>query len=291
MEEIQQFITELKIKGRMSDNTIRSYALDLNMFEAYAAEKNVSAGKEISADLLNAYISQIEEGKSASTIARTIVSLKGFCRYLVENKIIKFNVSEDLRAPKVSIKAPEILTRTQIKRLFEAANNKSPKGQRDLAILHLLYATGMKVSEAIRINLDDLDIQIGSVEIRDTKKVRVIPFDKETKEILLSYLQEGRRHFITSTSENLLFVNYKGGPMSRQGIWKMIKKYSDAAKLEVTITPEILRHSFAAHMIERGADIDAVQFMMGHVSSSAMKRYERETKDYIRDVYNSTHYT
>ena len=291
MDEIQDFITELRIRGRMSDNTIRSYSLDLNMFDEYVSKIGINKASGLTEDILTDYIMLAENsGKSSSTIARMIVSVRGFCKYLVDKGILKFNISENLRAPKVFVKSPDILTRTQIRKLFDVIDIRTPIGQRDAAIVHLMYATGIKVSEVIGIRLDDLDMQVGSVEIRNAKKERIIPFDKETRDILISYLQEGRRHIITSPSENLLFVNYRGESVSRQGIWKLIKKYSDAAELDIDITPENLRQSFAAHMIERGADIDAVHFMMGHVSASSMKRYERETKDYIRDVYNSTHH-
>jgi integrase/recombinase XerD len=290
MEEVQKYITELKLEGRMSENTIRSYAVDLNKVASFAHEKGIFSGEELTSDFLAEYIEKLkDEGKSASTIARKIVSIKSFCKYLCGVKKLKYDISENLKSPKVEGKAPEILTRTQIKKLFEMPESNSPKGQRDLAILNLLYATGIKVSELAKLKLEDLDMQIGSIEVRGAKRERMIPFDKATRDVLMSYLNEGRRHLITSTSESLLFVNYKGESISRQGLWKMLRTYAKEAGLDMTITPEMLRHSFAAHMVERGADLDAVQFMMGHVSPSSMKKYAKETKDYIRDVYNSTH--
>ncbi|MCR5656128.1 MAG: tyrosine-type recombinase/integrase [Butyrivibrio sp.] len=290
MDEISAFITELKLEGRLSENTVRSYELDLSKLSEYALENGIVKGIDLSADFLKKYLEKIEaDDLSPSTIARNIVSIKAFSRYLLKKEIHPFDISEDLKAPKTSQSPVVILTRTQIKALLDAPDKSYAKGQRDEAILHLLYATGIKVSELIKLKVEDVDMQIGSIEISAPKMDRVVPFNKETREVLSRYLQEGRRHLITTTSEELLFVNYKGMPMSRQGIWKIIREYSRAAGIDQSVTPEMIRHSFAAHMIERGADMDAVQFMMGHVSSAAMTRYARDNKDYIRDVYNSTH--
>lgn len=290
MDEISAFITELKLEGRLSENTVRSYELDLFKLREFARESGIVKGSELSADFLKKYLEKIEgDDLSPSTIARNIVSMKAFSRYLFKKEILPFDISEDLKAPKTEQSPAAILTRTQIRDLLSAPDRGYAKGQRDEAILNLLYATGIKVSELVKLKVSDVDMQIGSIEISAPKMDRVVPFNKETREILSRYLQEGRRHLITTTSEELLFVNYKGLPMSRQGIWKIIREYSRAAGINQAVTPEMIRHSFAAHMIERGADIDAVQFMMGHVSSAAMTRYVRDNKDYIRDVYNSTH--
>ena len=290
MKEIQLFLTELKLKGRMSDNTIRSYSLDLNKFEKFYEKKGLSRAADVTSLFLDEYIEELKKsGIADATLARNLVSIKAFLKYLFKAEIISYNLADDITSPKVSHGKLEILTRTQVLSLLEAPDDKSPIGQRDKAILYLLYGAGLRVSELINVKVSDLDMQIGSIEVKTPKQDRVVPFDKKTKSILTSYLNEGRRHLITGAFEELLFVNYKGTMMSRQGVWKMIKKYAHIAGIDGNFSPEIIRHSFAAHMIEKGADTEAVQYMLGQVSPYSMNRYTKGTKDYIRDVYDSTH--
>ncbi len=290
MEEIQQFLTELKLEGRMSENTIRSYQTDLKKYSEYFAARGIDKGALVTEKNLREYVEELtKQGYSAATLARNIVTIKAFCKYLVKAELLSYDISENLVSPKVEQPQLNILTRTQVDILLDMPGTKTPKGQRDSAMLELMYATGMKVSELITAKVSDLDMQVGSIECRSDKKDRIIPFDKRTKACLVRYLQDGRRHLIKSNSEELLFVNYQGEPMSRQGVWKLVKQYADKAGIVDKITPELLRHSFAAHLIERGADLYAVQEMMGHVSVVTTGRYARENRDYIRDVYNRTH--
>ncbi|MBE5844049.1 MAG: site-specific tyrosine recombinase XerD [Butyrivibrio sp.] len=290
MDEIQNFITELKLEGRMSDNTIRSYQTDLKKMFSYMEANGYADMTSVSEKALGEYVDRIKEKElSPSTIARNIVSIKAFFKSIYKKEMIPYDISENIKAPKVTLPEIAILTRTQIEELLSLPDTKSPKGQRDSAMLELMYATGIKVSEVIGLKVSDLDMQIGNATCRGTKTDRTIPFDKRAKDSLFRYLQDGRRHLIKSNLEELLFVNYQGESMSRQGVWKMVKEYAKRAGIQSKITPEILRHSFAAHLIERGADLDAVQQMMGHVSSLSTGRYAKENKDYIRNVYNQTH--
>ncbi len=290
MDEIQNFITELKLEGRMSDNTIRSYQTDLKKMLLYMEANGYSDLTSVSEKALNDYVDRIKSKElSASTVARNIVSIKAFFKSIYKKELIPYDISENIKAPKVTLPKVDILTRTQIEELLGMPDLKSPKGQRDSAMLELMYASGIKVSEIIGMKVSDLDMQLSNVTCRGTKTDRTIPFDKRAKASLTRYLQDGRRHLIKSNLEELLFVNYQGESMSRQGVWKMVKEYAKRAEISTRITPEILRHSFAAHLIERGADIDAVQHMMGHVSSLSTGRYAKENKDYIRNVYNQTH--
>lgn len=287
MDEIQNFITELKLEGRMSDNTIRSYQTDLKKMYLYMEANGFSDMTSVSEKALKTYVDTIKSQElSSSTIARNIVSIKAFFKSIYKKELMPYDISENIKAPKVILPKVDILTRTQIEELLSMPDLKSPKGQRDSAMLELMYATGIKVSEIIVMKVSDLDMQLSNVTCRSTKVDRVIPFDKRAKASLSRYLQDGRRHLIKSNLEELLFVNYQGESMSRQGVWKMVKEYATRAEISSRITPEILRHSFAAHLIERGADIDAVQQMMGHVSSLSTGRYAKENKDYIRNVYN-----
>ncbi len=274
----------------MSDNTIRSYQTDLKKMFSYMEANGYADMTSVSEKALGEYVDRIKEKElSPSTIARNIVSIKAFFKSIYKKEMIPYDISENIKAPKVTLPEIAILTRTQIEELLSLPDTKSPKGQRDSAMLELMYATGIKVSEVIGLKVSDLDMQIGNATCRGTKTDRTIPFDKRAKDSLFRYLQDGRRHLIKSNLEELLFVNYQGESMSRQGVWKMVKEYAKRAGIQSKITPEILRHSFAAHLIDRGADLDAVQQMMGHVSSLSTGRYAKENKDYIRNVYNQTH--
>lgn len=274
----------------MSENTVRSYQADLKKFEWYLQDNGLVDVLLINEKQLKEYVDSIsKQGYSPATLARNIVSLKAFFKTQAKQGRMPYDISENLTAPKVELPKTVILTRKQIDLLLSIPDSKSPKGQRDSAMLELMYATGIKVSELIKAKVSDLDMQVGSIECKSDKKDRIIPFDKRTRKALVRYLQDGRRHLIKSNLEELLFVNYQGEPMSRQGVWKIVKRYADYAEIDAQITPESLRHSFAAHLVERGADVDAVQEMLGHVTSASTNRYVKENSNYIRDVYNQTH--
>lgn len=290
MGVIQDYITELKLEGRMSENTIRSYQTDLKKLEEYLKSNGSENILLLSEKELKEYIEKLRGiGYSSSTLARNIVSVKAFFKTMVRQGKMKYDISENLISPKVELPKANILTRKQISMLLDMPDVKTAKGQRDIAMLELMYATGIKVSELIIAKVEDLDMQLGSIECGNEKKTRTIPFDKKTKQALTRYLQDGRRHLINNNNEELIFVNYQGDSMSRQGVWKLVKKYAEMAGITSQITPEVLRHSFAAHLVERGADIEAVQEMMGHASLLSTGRYAKENRDYIRDVYNQTH--
>ncbi|WP_408071477.1 tyrosine-type recombinase/integrase [Butyrivibrio sp. JL13D10] len=290
MDIIQDFITECKLSGHMSKNTTKSYQCDLNKLQEYLDEQNITEVSRVTEKVLKDHLTRLsEKGYSPATIARNIVSIKALFKHLVKEKYVNLDASENLVAPKVELPKVNVLTRKQIEDLMNMPDTRTAKGQRDSAMLELMYATGIKVSELVAVKVSDIDMQLGNIECRNEKKDRVIPFDKRTKEVIQRYLQDGRRHLIKSTDEELLFINYQGEPMSRQGVWKLVKNYAGRADIRVPITPEALRHSFAAHLVERGADIEAVQLMMGHVSPVSTVRYARENRDYLRDVYDRTH--
>ena len=290
MDVIQDFITECKLSGHMSQNTAKSYQCDLNKLQDYLNEHNITEVSGITERVLKDHLEILsQKGYSPATMARNIVSIKALFKHLVKGEIVAIDASENLVAPKVELPKANVLTRKQIEDLMNMPDTRTAKGQRDSAMLELMYATGIKVSELIAVKVSDIDMQLGNIECRSDKKDRTIPFDKRTKEVLQRYLQDGRRHLIKSTDEELLFINYQGDAMSRQGVWKLVKGYASQAQIKVPITPEALRHSFAAHLVERGADIEAVQIMMGHVSPVSTVRYARENRDYLRDVYDRKH--
>ncbi|SDB49187.1 tyrosine-type recombinase/integrase [Butyrivibrio sp. INlla16] len=290
MTEIDSFINDCKESGSMSHNTLKSYKCDLDKLQSYVSELGITDVAKISEKVLKDHLDRLKEkGYSPSTIARNIVSIKALFKHLVKIERVTIDASENLVAPKVELPKANVLTRKQVEDLLGMPDVRTAKGQRDSAMLELMYATGIKVSELVTVKVSQLDMQIGNILCKNNKTERIIPFDKRTKAVLSRYLQDGRRHLINRTDEELLFINYKGEAMSRQGVWKLVKSYAQQADIKVPITPEALRHSFAAHLVERGADIEAVQMMMGHVSPVSTNRYARENRDYIRDVYDRTH--
>lgn len=290
MDVIRDFITECKLSDHMSVNTTKSYQCDLNKLQEYLTDAGITEASKITEKVLKDHLEQLsKKGYSPATMARNIVSIKALFKHMVKNNIVSIDASENLVAPKVELPKANVLTRKQIEDLMSMPDVRTAKGQRDSAMLELMYATGIKVSELISVKVFDVDMRLGNIECKNGKKDRIIPFDKRTRDVLQRYLQDGRRHLIKSTDEELLFINYQGEPMSRQGVWKLVKGYATLANIQVPITPEALRHSFAAHLVERGADIEAVQLMMGHVSPVSTVRYARDNHDYLRDVYDRTH--
>lgn len=290
MDVIRDFITECKLSDHMSVNTTKSYQCDLNKLQEYLTDVGITEASKITEKVLKDHLEQLsKKGYSPATMARNIVSIKALFKHMVKNNIVSIDASENLVAPKVELPKANVLTRKQIEDLMSMPDVRTAKGQRDSAMLELMYATGIKVSELISVKVFDVDMRLGNIECKNGKKDRIIPFDKRTRDVLQRYLQDGRRHLIKSTDEELLFINYQGEPMSRQGVWKLVKGYATLAGIQVPITPEALRHSFAAHLVERGADIEAVQLMMGHVSPVSTVRYARDNHDYLRDVYDRTH--
>ena len=214
-----------------------------------------------------------KEGKAAATISRELASIKAFFSYLVKERKINRDPAEFLRAPKIERKIPVILTIEEIHALLAQPGNTTAKELRDKAMLELLYATGIRVSELISLKLEDVNMQIGYITCHDGSKDRMIPFGKGAKQALRTYLDKARSSLLKGRACEWLFTNCSGQPMSRQGFWKLIKYYGEKAGIKEDITPHTLRHSFAAHLIGDGADIHAVQAMLGHGDTGASQMY------------------
>ena len=214
-----------------------------------------------------------KEGKAAATISRELASIKAFFSYLVKERKINRDPAEFLRAPKIERKIPVILTIEEIHALLAQPGNTTAKELRDKAMLELLYATGIRVSELISLKLEDVNMQIGYITCHDGSKDRMIPFGKGAKQALRTYLDKARSSLLKGRACEWLFTNCSGQPMSRQGFWKLIKYYGEKTGIKEDITPHTLRHSFAAHLIGDGADIHAVQAMLGHGDTGASQMY------------------
>ena len=239
---------------------------------------------------INAYIRYLNERKFApSTVSRNIASIKALYQYLSREGRIKDNIAEALKAPKIEKKTPEILSMEEVVRLLEQPSGNSDKEIRDKAMLELLYATGIRVTELITLLVQDVNLQMGVILCRDLHKERLVPFGEAAKAALIRYMEEARSSMLSSSREETLFVNCSGQPMSRQGFWKLIKHYARKAGIQADITPHTLRHSFAAHLVENGADLRSVQEMLGHSDISTTQMYANIGRNRIREVYAKAH--
>lgn len=273
-EEIRYFTVYLEDVKKSSHNTVMSYQSDLSKMLLYVEGQGVHSVGAITATLLNAYVLSLERnGMAASTISRYIASMKAFFEYLVRNRKIEEDPAFQLKAPKVEKHMPGILSIQEMEHLLEQPSSGNPKGDRDKAMLELLYATGMRVSELVNLKVGDLNLTFGWIICRDGEKERMIPFGSKAGAALSEYMEKSRSHFLKKESSDNLFLNCSGAPMSRQGFWKMLKGYAKKAGIEKDITPRMFRHSCAAHMASNGAGLQTIQGILGHMDLTATQIY------------------
>lgn len=285
-KELQEFITYLHNVKKTSANTEASYKRDLTKLVKYLAMQGITDAAKVTCTNLQSYILYLEKNNFApATVSRNIASIKALFHFLFKEGKVSADVSEGLRAPKIEKKMPEILTTEEVNRLLDQPRGNSPKEVRDRAMLELLYATGIRVSELIALKVNDVNLQIGYIMCHDSHKERVVPFGAPAKRALTEYLRSARGALILDKSSDILFTNCQGQPMSRQGFWKLIKFYAKKAGITADITPHTLRHSFAAHLVENGADLRSVQEMLGHSDISTTQIYASMTQNKIREVY------
>ena len=288
--EINAFISYLHNVKKMSNNTEMSYRRDLEKVRLFLEARGITDVRKASAKDLQEYISSLEgQHFAAATVSRNIASIKAFFHYLESEGILSEDISGVLKAPKIEKKIPEILSMEEVVRLLEQPSGNTPKEIRDKAMLELLYATGIRVSELNSLQLTDVNMRAGSIICRDRNKERIIPFGKAAKKALTKYLNGTREEMLENKKADALFVNCSGQPMSRQGFWKLIKYYAKKADIKADITPHTLRHSFAAHLVENGADLKSVQEMLGHSDISTTQIYANLNYHHIREVYAKAH--
>lgn len=272
--EIEEFMKYLQDVKHMSRNTVLSYHRDLIQMETYLKEREITEAGKVTKTSLNSYILFLEkEGKASTTISRMLASMKAFFHYEFTEGRIRRNPAELIRAPKIEKKAPVVLTMEEVNALLKQPDGRTPKEIRDKAMLEVLYATGIRVSELTGLCLEDVNTAIGFLTCRDGGKERTIPFSRIARDALADYLANSRPHLVKKEDSPWLFVNFNGGQMSRQGFWKIIKFYGSKAGIKSDITPHTLRHSFAAHLIGSGADMKAVQIILGHSDVATTQMY------------------
>jgi len=290
MELVEKFKEYLTNEKHASENTLSSYMRDVNQFHFYLvryADVKIADVKKENIDDFNAW--QKKHGKSAATITRAVASLKCFYNHLVVSGIIKNSPVTNVTTDKAVKKLPQILTGEEVELLLEQPECNDMKGYRDRAMLELLYATGMRVSELISLNIDDVNLSVGIVRCTSKEKERVIPMYPAAVKAMSDYINIVRTQMLAHPDETALFVNMSGERMSRQGFWKIIKFYQEKANIKKDITPHTLRHSFAAHLLENGADLRSIQEMLGHSDISSTQVYAQLVKQNLKSVYNKYH--
>ena len=277
VDRFEQYLREVK---QASENTVQSYRRDLMQMITYLEEKEIREAAKVTKTSLHGYILHMEEqGKAATTISRMMAAMKAFFNYECMQACIRRNPAESLHAPKVEKKAPVVLSVDQVSALLAQPSGQTPKEIRDKAMLALLYATGIRVSELIGIQMEDINMNIGFLVCRDGERERTIPFGRSAQVALEEDLEHARNELLRGKGSDYFFVNCTGGAMSRQGFWKIIKYYGEKAGIEEDITPHTLRHSFAAHLIARGADMRAVQTILGHSDMATTQMYAAYRED------------
>lgn len=286
--DIKSFVSYLRDVKKTSRNTEISYQRDLMQLSSFLEDKGITEVEKVTRTSLNSYILFLEkEGKATTTISRELASMKAFFNYMYKEGRIRKDPAELLKAPKIEKKAPVILSVNEVNALLGQPGMATPKEIRDKAMLELLYATGIRVSELIGLELTDLNMQVGYITCRDGQKERMVPFGKTAKQALGVYLERGRLELLKGKESTWLFTNCSGKAMSRQGFWKIIKFYGEKAGIQADITPHTLRHSFAAHLIRGGADIHAVQAMLGHSDSTTTHMYAAYSENTVGETYRA----
>ena len=290
-EFINQFLDYLSIEKGLSDNTIKSYRQDLLKFSEYASSRGIKKVRDATKHHISKYLYFLKDkGLSASSISRNLVALKMFYKFLVKENVVPENVAGLLESPRLLQALPEVLDALEVTRILAIPNRKNTLGLRDKAALELMYATGMRVSEVADLALDSLNVDMGFIRCKGKGgKERIIPVGREAKTALNQYLEKSRPKLERGLRDNHLFLSKLGRRVSRQSFWKMLKKYARLAGIKKNIKPHTLRHSFATHLLERGADLRSVQEMLGHADISTTQIYTHINKARLKGIHKKYH--
>jgi integrase/recombinase XerD len=292
MEQLlKDYIYHLSVEKGLADNTLESYQRDLKKYVSFLQKNNVQCFKETSRKQITDYLNlQHENGLAPSSISRSLASLRSFYQFLLKEQVMQENPATDLETPRMEKKLPHVLSFSEIELLLEQPQTNCEIGMRDKAMLELIYATGIRVSELVSLNLNHANIKMGFLRC-DGKggKERMIPLGSVAIHCLQDYLARSRRKLLKNQDEKALFLNQHGKRLTRQGFWKILKKYVLRAGINADITPHTLRHSFATHLLENGADLRSVQEMLGHADISTTQIYTQLTRKKIKEVYDQAH--
>lgn len=285
-----EFLYDLDNDKGLSKNTLESYGRDLKQFFNYLKDNCISFLKINKTNVIAYLIFLQKSGKATSSISRSLAALRSFYQFLSANNQIEKDPTLNLESPKIEKKLPQILSIKEVELLLKQPDKNDPKGNRDQCMLELLYATGVRVSELVALDIEDISLSMGSIKCNGKgMKDRVIPIGSMAQNALSEYIYKYRSILIRSQEEKAAFVNFHGRRLTRQGFWKIIKQYTKIAKIDKDITPHTLRHCFAAHLIENGADLKSVQEMLGHSDISTTQVYTQVASSKIKEVYKKTH--
>jgi integrase/recombinase XerD len=290
---ISSFLMHVRVEKGLSANTISAYKRDLNKFEGFTRKRKLnleSVGRDDLVDFLAGLYRQKLESR---TVARQLVTLRNFFRFAQIQGLIAEDPSINLESPKIRRHLPGYLRLEEVEKLLEQPDAKTPTGLRDRAMLEVLYSTGLRVSELISLGVNDLDAKVGCVRcIGKGDKERIVPVGKKALGMVEKYLREGRPPLLRTakaSSGPALFINRRGVALSRVGVWKILSAYGRRAGLRIALTPHMLRHSFATHLLERGADLRSVQLMLGHADISTTQIYTHVVEERLKQIYNAHH--
>ena len=288
---ISSFLTHVRVEKGLASNTVSAYCRDLTKFSEFAQKRKLSLETVSRDDLVDFLAGLYRKKLESKSVARHLVSLRNFFRFAQIQELIPADPSVNLESPKIRRSLPGYLRLEEVERLLTQPDAKTPFGLRDRAMLEVLYSTGLRVSELIGLRVSDLDTKVGCVRcIGKGNKERIVPIGKKALGMVERYLRDARPKLIgKAASSPTLFVNRRGGPLSRVGVWKILSAYGRRAGLRVALTPHMLRHSFATHLLERGADLRSVQLMLGHADISTTQIYTHVVEERLKQVYKAHH--
>ena len=288
-KQLKLFFEFLENEKKLSNNTLQSYKRDLKQFRRYIETCEVPYNR-VDEELMKDYITELDElGKKHSTISRCIASIRSFYQYVIKKGKVKKDPTRNIQSPKVEKRVPSVLTSKEVELLLEQPKDVDLKGTRDKAMLEFAYATGMRVTEIISLDIDDIDFENKCVNCSKANKQRVIPLGKLSIKALKEYTEHARKILLKDDNEKALFVNVNGQRLTRQGFWKIIKYYKEQAHITKDITPHVLRHSFATHLLQNGADLKSIQTMLGHSDISSTQVYMQFQDEGIKNIYLKAH--
>lgn len=288
-KDIKKFLEFIKVDKKLSKNTLESYQRDILQYKEYITENNINYVNVKNEDIIN-YLEYLHTiNKKSSTISRHLASIRLFYQYLAKSKIVKEDPTKGIQSPKIEKKAPSVLSSQEVSLLLDQPKGEDLKSIRDKAMLEIAYATGMRVTEIISLNISDIDLTNSSVTCKTENKQRIIPLGKMSLHALQEYMETARLNMIKDDNEQALFVNVNGKRLTRQGFWKIIKYYKEQAHISKEITPHVLRHSFATHLLQNGADLKSIQTMLGHSDISSTQVYMQFQDDSLKNIYKKAH--
>ena len=288
-EQLNLFFGFLENEKKVSANTLQSYKRDLKQFEKYLEEKQENYS-ELTNEGIKEYIKYMQEiGKKPSTISRGLASIRSFYQYETKNKKTETDPTDGIQSPKIEKRVPSVLTSKEVALLLNQPKDVDLKGTRDKAMLEFAYATGMRVTEIISLNVEDVNLETGYATCKNGKKERTVPIGEMSLKALKEYIYNARNTMIKNENEKALFVNVNGQRLTRQGFWKIIKYYKEQAHIEKDITPHVLRHSFATHLLQNGADLKSIQTMLGHSDILSTQIYMQFQDETLKNVYRKAH--